>query len=75
MSHNYAWGDEFTLMAAAQVYNVNIFILSSVVCKNDRDAVRVLYPQSQQRAAGTIFLLHWHEKHFDSLEKINIDSR
>ena len=76
MSQDRAWGDEFTLIGACEVYNVNIVVLSSVKTSNDTEAVRMLQPKSlrNHKQLKTLYLLHWHERHFDSLKQIQPNS-
>eukprot|EP01112_Ceratiomyxa_fruticulosa_P011478 TRINITY_DN3111_c0_g2_i1.p1 TRINITY_DN3111_c0_g2~~TRINITY_DN3111_c0_g2_i1.p1 ORF type:complete len:246 (-),score=22.46 TRINITY_DN3111_c0_g2_i1:75-812(-) len=68
MSRNGIWGDHFTLIAAAEVYKVKIWILSSVESPNNQGYITVIEPLTGT-ATKEIKLSHWHERHYNSLYK------
>lgn len=66
MSRNGAWGDHITLLAAAEVYGVNISIISNVEDNGHDQYITCINPRSQ-KPSKTINLSHWHEMHYNSL--------
>jgi len=73
MSSDGTWGDQLTLTAAAEVYQSNIWVLSSVAALKPEDAVTLTYPkklrqESLQDKAKTLYLLNWFEYHYESLK-------
>jgi len=72
MGRDASWGDHMTLIATAEVYSVNIWILSSVDITNEQGEASepwtMIKPQLSSARQGTLVRLgHWHEKHFSSL--------
>lgn len=49
MARNFAWGDHLTLQAAAEVYNSDLVIVSSLPDLADKDAVTVVEPSKNVR--------------------------
>jgi len=70
MSRNGAWGDHITLLAAAEVYGVNIFVISNVDDLGTGQYITNITPKST-KAKTTLNLSHWHELHYNSLYPIN----
>jgi hypothetical protein len=70
MSRNGTWGDHITLLAAAEVYGVNIGIISNVDDNGTGNYVTSIHPRSK-KPTKTINLSHWHEMHYNSLYPIN----
>jgi len=73
MSNDGTWGDQLTLTAAAEVYQSNIWVLSSINSSKPEDAVTLTFPktlrqQSLQDKAKTLYLLNWFEFHYESLK-------
>jgi hypothetical protein len=64
------WGDHLTLIAASEVYKIEITIVSSLSTRDNGDLVNIIKPRSGN-ATRTVYLSHWHEYHFNSLQKIN----
>lgn len=62
MAQDGNWGDELTLIAIAELFNVRIQILSTL-----GNTIHIL-PQANT-AQRTIHLLHQHEHHYRSIEK------
>eukprot|EP01122_Echinamoeba_exundans_P000021 TRINITY_DN10014_c0_g1_i1.p1 TRINITY_DN10014_c0_g1~~TRINITY_DN10014_c0_g1_i1.p1 ORF type:complete len:231 (-),score=21.04 TRINITY_DN10014_c0_g1_i1:60-752(-) len=59
-----AWGDHLCLFAAANVFGVQIKVVSSVKAKEDSQALSTIDPISAD-ATKTIYLSNWHESHFN----------
>jgi len=74
MRKNYAWGDQLTLTAAAEIYQMNIWVLSTVKTSNPENAVTVISPKSFRNKsstndpAKTIYLLNLMDYHYESLK-------
>lgn len=49
MARNFAWGDHMTLQAAAEVYNADLVVVSSLPDLADKDAVTVVEPSKNVR--------------------------
>lgn len=49
MARNFAWGDHLTLQAAAEVYNSDLVIVSSLPDLADKDSVTVVEPSKNVR--------------------------
>lgn len=73
MSRDKAWGDHITLLAAAEVYGVNIFIISNVDDLGTGQYITNIAPKSK-KAERTLNLSHWHEQHYNSLYPVNKQS-
>jgi len=73
LSRDGIWGDHLALVAAAQVFAKRIWILSSVVTAHDADSVTVIEPLGVHYDQ-TLFLSHWHENHYNSLQAANSSS-
>lgn len=70
MSKDKSWGDHMTLLAAAEIYSVNIWILSSVDITNEQGEASEPWSTIEPHlstAQRMIRLAHWHEKHFSAL--------
>jgi hypothetical protein len=59
------WGDHLCLFAAANVFAVQIKVVSSVAAKQDSHALSIVDPISSPTAPKTIWLSNWHESHFN----------
>jgi len=64
MSQDKIWGDHFTLLAIAEVYQTKIVILSSMDVDPGIDPFTVIVPEKWTK---TIFISHLHELHYSSL--------
>jgi hypothetical protein len=69
MSRNGTWGDHITLVAASEVYNVQISIISNVDDKGTGQYITHILPRSK-KPTKTLNLSHWHEMHYNSLHPI-----
>jgi len=65
MSQDRYWGDQFVLIAAAEIYNVSINVLSSVNTPGTSNPWTEITPK--QPTPQTIWLSNRHEKHFNSI--------
>jgi len=63
MSHDGYWGDHLVLIGAAEVFQCNIEILSSV---DSNDPITKIEPKLQ-KPKKSIYLVHYHEMHYNSL--------
>jgi len=70
MSRNGTWGDHITLLAAAEVYGVNIGIISNVEDNGTGNYITAIKPRSK-KPTKTINLSHWHEMHYNSLYPVD----
>jgi hypothetical protein len=52
------------------VYHKNIGILSSVK-GDDKNSFQLIKPK--RPSPNTLYLLHWHENHYDSIRRIGLD--
>jgi len=68
MSNDRYWGDHIALVAAAEAFNTNIWILSSVDAPGNSEPVTMIVPRGG--SDKTIYLSHWHENHYNALERI-----
>jgi len=66
MSRNGSWGDHITLVAAAEVYGVQISIISNVDDGGTGQYMTTIIPRSR-KPTKTVSLSHWHELHYNSL--------
>jgi len=64
MSQDKIWGDHFTLLAIAEVYQTKIVIVSSMDVDPGIDPFTVIVPQKWTK---TIYISHLHELHYSSL--------
>ncbi|OWM68912.1 OVARIAN TUMOR DOMAIN-containing deubiquitinating enzyme 12-like isoform X1 [Punica granatum] len=62
MSMNGEWGDHVTLQAAADLYGVKIFVITSF-----KDTCYIEILPSDQRSKRVIFLSFWAEVHYNSI--------
>jgi len=73
MKKDKTWGDHITLFAAAQVWKVQIFVLSSFVPKNQTEYEPIpdvtISPEltEGEDVQSFLYLVHWHERHYSSL--------
>eukprot|EP01119_Soliformovum_irregulare_P013723 TRINITY_DN3681_c0_g1_i1.p1 TRINITY_DN3681_c0_g1~~TRINITY_DN3681_c0_g1_i1.p1 ORF type:complete len:375 (-),score=42.61 TRINITY_DN3681_c0_g1_i1:79-1203(-) len=67
MSRNGTWGDHLALVAAAERYNLEIRIVSSIDAPLDPGSVVYITPKDNIPQRRTIWLSHWHENHYNSL--------
>lgn len=58
------WGDHLTLMAAAEVFNTNIYIISSIETDDESKSITLISPKSNN-ATHHIYLSHYHDFHFN----------
>lgn len=66
MAQDGVWGDQLTLMAIAEKFQVRLWILSSSDCIDEKAAI-IIEPR-QTRVRKTVYLLHWLERgHYESL--------
>eukprot|EP00026_Physarum_polycephalum_P011271 Phypoly_transcript_11478.p1 GENE.Phypoly_transcript_11478~~Phypoly_transcript_11478.p1 ORF type:complete len:280 (+),score=21.29 Phypoly_transcript_11478:126-965(+) len=72
MSRNGSWGDHITLVAAAEVYGVQISIISNVDDGGAGQYMTTITPRSQ-KPTKTVNLSHWHELHYNSLHPIKLE--
>jgi len=70
MSKDGYWGDQMTLMAACELYKANVYILSSVETPGGTTPITKLEPRSSP-SQRKIHLSLWHEKHYNSMYKVN----
>jgi len=66
MKRNGSWGDHMTLMAAAEIFNSEIWIISSVKFSPGIEPIINIVP-TKKPAKRTIRLAHYHELHYNSL--------
>jgi len=64
MSQDKIWGDHFTLLAIAEVYQTKIVIVSSMDVDPGIDPFTVIVPEKWTK---TIYISHLHELHYSSL--------
>jgi len=69
MSRNGSWGDHITLVAASEVYNAQIAIISNVDDGGAGQYMTTIMPRSK-KPTKTINLSHWHEMHYNSLHPV-----
>jgi len=69
MSKDCVWGDQMTLLAASELYNTKIHILSNVKTPENSTPITIIEPRSHSKSTKTIYLSHWHEKHYNSMYK------
>ncbi|XP_022730765.1 OTU domain-containing protein DDB_G0284757-like isoform X2 [Durio zibethinus] len=62
MSKSGEWGDHVTLQAAADLYGVKIFVITSF-----KDTCYIEILPNVQRSKGVIFLSFWAEVHYNSI--------
>jgi len=75
MGRDKTWGDHLALVAASEAYQAKIYILSSVDTQGGKsEPVTVIEPKSGT-PKRTIYLSHWHENHYNSLQKVNNQSK
>jgi len=70
MSKNGIWGDHLTLIAAAEIFNVSIVIISSVA--NDDNYLLEINPTIQHKGippVGKLMLSHLTEFHYGSIQE------
>jgi len=65
MKNSGAWGDHLTLLAAAEIFNAEIWILSSVRVDPGIEPVATITPS--RAPVKKIRLAHYHEMHYNSL--------
>lgn len=67
MANDSVWGDHITLIAAAEVFRVKVWILSSIElpANSTLSPVTIIEPRGQ--VEKSVFLGHWHERHYSSL--------
>ena len=66
MSTDGAWGDHVTLQAAADVFEVNI----SLVTSYETDPVISVQSRSAPGTSQTLWLSFWAEIHYNSIEPV-----
>eukprot|EP01117_Protostelium_nocturnum_P002411 TRINITY_DN130_c0_g2_i1.p1 TRINITY_DN130_c0_g2~~TRINITY_DN130_c0_g2_i1.p1 ORF type:complete len:312 (-),score=102.22 TRINITY_DN130_c0_g2_i1:206-1141(-) len=72
MKREGAWGDHIVLLAASELFDSQIQILSSVKTANPTDyQMTVLNPKSG-KPRRTLYISHWHENHYNSLQKVDV---
>jgi len=67
------WGDHIVLLAIAEVWQINICIFTSIeLSAANSDPFILLRPFSNTKKHNkTIYLSHWHERHYASLQPIH----
>jgi len=81
ISRNTAWGDQLTLVAATETFNVHVWVISNVFVApavnshsheiNDGHPPYVTILSPRNKSTRTIRLGHHHEFHYTSLEPLN----
>ncbi len=61
------WGDQTTLKAIAEIFSVEIIIISSVKTPQGSQPVTIIKPTNGSECNKAILLSHWHELHYSSL--------
>lgn len=70
MSRNGSWGDHLTLVAASEVYDATIAIISNVEDNGTGQYITQILPRTK-KPSRTLNLSHWHEMHYNSLHPAN----
>ena len=70
MSRDREWGDELTLRAIANQYQIVLCVLSDVVAKGSSSPVREIAPLSGAEDKPHHWLAHFAEVHYESLESV-----
>jgi len=66
MEQDKVWGDHFTLIAASELFQIKIVVVSSIEVEPGIDPFTVIIPK-QWMKDRVIFLSHLHELHYSSL--------
>lgn len=69
MSRNAVWGDHLTLIAIANSFDRNIFVVSSLDGGSGVTCIESKAPNSRAADRQAILLSHWHELHYNALTR------
>jgi len=69
------WGDQITLRAIAEIFNVEITVISSVdTPEPNSQPITTIRPANGSDFHKSILLAHWHERHYGSLTVVDEES-
>jgi hypothetical protein len=75
MRKNGIWGDHLTLIAASEIFNKSIVVISSIPCDNNNYLLEIM-PNIQNKdipPTGKIMLSHLTEFHYGSMQEKQLD--
>eukprot|EP00026_Physarum_polycephalum_P014660 Phypoly_transcript_15201.p1 GENE.Phypoly_transcript_15201~~Phypoly_transcript_15201.p1 ORF type:complete len:221 (+),score=17.86 Phypoly_transcript_15201:68-730(+) len=69
LSKDSTWGDQLSLVAAAEAFKVTISVLSNVTAPGKYTYITNIEPRKSP-STKTVYLANYHEQHFNSLHKL-----